>query len=54
MYDLVNLISIIVFPIVACLFMFNQNQKLTETITDLKVTLSGIEKRLEAWERKEI
>lgn len=54
MEELTTLISNIGFPIVACLFMFRQNQKLTETITDLKVTLTGIERRLEAWERKEI
>ena len=35
------------FPIVACGFMFWHTQKLTEIITDLKVTLATMAKKLE-------
>lgn len=47
MTEIQNLISNIGFPIVACLFMFKQQQTLTSTIIDLKDTLQLIQKDIE-------
>ena len=46
MNDLTNLVSNVGFPIVACVFMYKQQVKLQETITDLTSTLKGIDTRL--------
>lgn len=52
MNDLSNLVSNVGFPIVACVFMYKQQVKLQETITDLTSTLKGIDTRLNQLERK--
>lgn len=52
MTDLTNLVSNVGFPIVACVFMYKQQVKLQETITDLTSTLKGIDTRLNQLERK--
>ena len=52
MNELSNLVSNVGFPIVACVFMYKQQVKLQETITDLTSTLKGIDTRLNQLERK--
>ena len=52
MSDLTNLVSNVGFPIVACVFMYKQQVKLQETITDLTSTLKGIDTRLNQLERE--
>lgn len=52
MNDLANLVSNVGFPIVACIFMYKQQVKLQETITDLTSTLKGIDTRLSQLERE--
>ena len=52
MNDLANLVSNVGFPIVACIFMYKQQVKLQETITDLTSTLKGIDTRLNQLERE--
>ena len=52
MNDLTNLVSNVGFPIVACIFMYKQQVKLQETITDLTSTLKGIDTRLNQLERE--
>ena len=52
MNDLSNLVSNVGFPIVACVFMYKQQVKLQETITDLTSTLKGNDTRLNQLERK--
>ena len=52
MNDLSNLVSNVGFPIVACVFMYKQQVKLQETITDLTSTLKGIDTRLNQLERE--
>lgn len=52
----INMLSAIVsnnlFPIVACIFMYKQQLKLNETITELTSTLKGIDTRIENLESK--
>ena len=45
--EIITLLGNGAFPIVACAFMFWHTQKLTEIITDLKVTLATMAKKLE-------
>ena len=52
MNELTNLVSNVGFPIVACIFMYKQQVKLQETITDLTSTLKGIDTRLNQLERE--
>ena len=52
MNDLTNLVSNVGFPIVAWIFMYKQQVKLQETITDLTSTLKGIDTRLNQLERE--
>ena len=52
MTELTNLVGNVGFPIVACFFMYKQQVKLQETITDLTSTLKGIDTRLNQLERK--
>ena len=52
MNDLTNLVSNVGFPIVACIFMYKQQVKLQETITDLTSTLKGRDTRLNQLERE--
>lgn len=50
--DIINLIGSVGFPIVACLFLFKQNDKLSNTLSELSTTLSGINQRLDNIEDK--
>lgn len=52
MTELTNLVGNVGFPIVACVFMYKQQVKLQETITDLTSTLKGIDTRLNQLERE--
>ena len=52
MNDLTNFVSNVGFPILACIFMYKQQVKLQETITDLTSTLKGIDTRLNQLERE--
>lgn len=45
--EIITLLGNGAFPIVACAFMFYQNNKLTAIISDLKVTLATMAKKLE-------
>ena len=53
MEEIANLISNVGFPVVACVFMYKQQIKLQETITELSSTLKTIDARIENLERKE-
>ena len=53
MSDLTNLVGNVGFPIVACFFMYKQQVKLQESITDLTSTLKGIDTRLNQLEKNE-
>lgn len=50
--ELVNLINNVGFPIVCCVFMFQQNSKLSSTIMDLNRTLSNIDMKIEMLEKE--
>lgn len=50
--EIVSLIGSVGFPIVACLFLFKQNDKLSTTLSELSTTLSGINQRLDNIENK--
>ena len=52
MSDFTNLVSNVGFPIVACFFMYKQQVKLQESLTDLTATLKGIDTRLNQLERE--
>lgn len=45
--DFVSLISNVGFPIACCVVLFIQQNKLSQTLTDLTVTLNGINQRLD-------
>lgn len=51
MNEISTLISNVGFPIVACIFMYKQQVKLQETITELTATLKGIDARLDIIEK---
>lgn len=51
MEELTSFINTVGFPIVACFFMFKQNEKLSSSITDLTTTLKVIDERIEKIER---
>lgn len=53
MTELTNLVGNVGFPIVACFFMYKQQVKLQESITDLTSTLKGIDTRLNQLEKNE-
>ena len=53
MEEIANLISNVGFPVLACIFMYKQQIKLQETITELSGTLKTIDARIENLERKE-
>ena len=53
MEELTTFISSTGFPIVACVFMYKQQLKLQETITELSSTLKTIDARIENLERRE-
>ena len=52
MTEITNLVSNVGFPIVACFFMYKQQVKLQESLTDLTLTLKGIDTRLTQLERE--
>ena len=52
MEEIVNVISNVGFPIVCCVVMFNNNNKFTETIGNLNVTLKEISTRMDSLEDK--
>lgn len=52
MEEFVNLINNVGFPIVCCVFMFQQNNKLSNTINDLNRTLNNIDLRIEIMEKE--
>lgn len=56
MNDISTFISNVGFPILACLFMYKQQQELNKTITELSTTLKGIDTRLDTIEnnKKEV
>lgn len=47
MQDIVTLISNVGFPIACCIFLFKQQTKLTDTLTELSNTLTSINVRLD-------
>ena len=47
MEEIANLISNVGFPVVACIFMYKQQIKLQETITELSGTLKTIAVKIE-------
>ena len=51
MEEIANLISNVGFPVVACVFMYKQQVKLHDTITELTATLKTIDARIENLER---
>ncbi len=53
MEELVNLINQVAFPIVACIYIFNNNKELIAVINKLSVTLEGFGVRLEMIERNQ-
>ena len=52
MNDVINMISNVGFPIVCCIVMFNNNNKFTETLGNLNVTLKEICTRMDNLEDK--
>lgn len=52
MGDIVSLISNVGFPIACCIVLFMQQNKLSNTLADLTVTLNGINQRLDNIENK--
>ena len=52
MDEIIHVINNVGFPIVACIFMFQQNMKLTSAITDLNNTLAKIDNRIEQLEKE--
>lgn len=54
MQEISQIISNVGFPIVACIFMYKQQVKLQETITELSSTLKGIDTRISGLEEKTI
>lgn len=53
MEELTSLISNVGFPIVACIFMFIDRQKMTSAVTELTATLKVIDSRIDKLERGE-
>lgn len=52
MNDIINLINSVGFPIMACIYLAENNKRLTTLIGDLNVTLKSIEKTLDMKEDK--
>ena len=50
MTEIAQFINSVGFPIVACVFMYKQQVKLQETITELSATLKSIDTRLDMLE----
>ncbi|MGL6104810.1 YvrJ family protein [Romboutsia sp.] len=54
MTEISNLISNIGFPIVACIFMYIQQQELNKTISELSSTLKTIDNRIDNLEGRRV
>ena len=52
MNEIVNLINNVGFPIFVCIYLVKNNEKLVNSISDLTVTLKGIDTRLEILEER--
>lgn len=52
MEEIVKVINSVGFPIVACIVMYKQVEKLNGIILDLSTTLKGIDTRLDQLEKK--
>ena len=50
--EVVNIINNVGFPIFVCIYLVKNNEKLVNSITDLTVTLKGIDTRLEILEER--
>ena len=50
MEEINQLISNVGFPIVACIFMYKNNQEMSKTINELSITLKGIDTRIQGLE----
>lgn len=50
MTEITQFINSVGFPVVACVFMYKQQVKLQETITELSATLKSIDTRLDMLE----
>lgn len=48
----INLIGSVGFPIAACIFMFKQNSKLSDTLAELSTTLTLMNERISNIENK--
>ena len=46
MEELINLISNVGFPIACCVVLFLQQSKLTKTLTEISITMSGLLDRI--------
>lgn len=51
MNELTQFISNVGFPIVACIFMFSQQNKFQQTLTELSSTLKTIDSRISTLEK---
>lgn len=50
MEEIVTIINTVGFPIFVCIYLVKNNEKLVNSITELTVTLKGIDTRLEILE----
>ena len=50
--EVVNIINNVGFPIFVCIYLVKNNEKLVNSITELTVTLKGIDTRLEILEER--
>lgn len=50
--EIVNIINNVGFPIFVCIYLVKNNEKLANAITDLTVTMKGIDTRLEELEKE--
>lgn len=46
MEELINLVSNVGFPIACCVVLFMQQNKLTKTLTEISITMSGLLDRI--------
>lgn len=54
MTEITQFINSVGFPVVACIFMYKQQVKLQETITELSATLKSIDTRLDMLENNKV
>lgn len=52
MSEIVTLINSVGFPIIACIYLAENNKKLSTLLSNLNITLKGIDTRLENVERE--